>query len=534
MLHWKSLAGAVAGILIVLAPATALAQAASAGRAQVLDLLERDTLVTDKSDKSGRATAGVLRLFLADPELGLVGMYREGDSVLFFETLPVVMPVVAADEAVEEGQADAMVKLSEPSTLLAARFVREDGRTVAIAGSTAAPQSWHQEKSESSDTATTRKDKARRDDSLRMATLATNALQAHLHDTLYAGDVALLSRLAEQAPAALKAGDVVAADEMTIVDSDERTALAGLQWAEHAHRSFRLNKSGRDMIDVELAGTRAEAMQVDQEDEPGEFRVEVYARLANLDGRTVVAQVGGHLDPDGWFGSFTEVAMEWGPQTILLDDTVGHADPIEDLIASVRDGANAVAAAQIARSGSLDMLPYWAVDAWAGSASGLRELLLPMRDDREQEEVRAKSTYTYYNKLHVHDKALAVILRHSASVIRNYRKTNSSGAVSLSSTYNFCNEGTCATSMSVKCGPVTSTNSSTGWKMPPVRTSHVDDPGGGVRHSCGTRYSMAFKSNHHNCHSDTWTQVRAVKGLSHGAFSGKCLEPKEIAAHCNH
>jgi len=516
MMFRNGLAGALAGVLLAAtsAPAAQTGGAQLGNHLQVLDVLNWDLAVSDSRDKSG---LGTLRLLVADPELGLVGMYREGDRVLFFETLPVAMADV-------EAAADKL-----HSGLLAARFVSEDGHTLAIAGATAAPEAWFPP---SADAGVEMQEKSRVQDGLRMAAVAATALQTHLLDSLYAEDVSLLARLAQHAPKALAEGELVAIDEQPINGGGQRQSQAQQQWKAHMDRSLKVLRANAGAVEIELAGARAEALQIEEMDEPGEFRIEVYARLATAEGRTVVAQLAGHMDTDGWFGPTLQVPMDWGTQTIMLDPTQTRGDVTEDLIKSVIDNAAALSAAHLAsRAGSKD-LPQWAVQAWADNTVGLREQLLPMRDALSN--TQEKSTYTYYNRLYVHDKALAVVARHSASVIRNYRKLNSTGAVTLVTTHNFCNEGTCALSMSRKCGPVNSTNSSTGWRMPPVRTSHPDDPAGGVKHSCGTRYSLAFRSNRHNCHSDTWTQVRAVKGLSHGAFSHKCLEPKEIAAHCNH
>lgn len=519
-LFHTALTGALAGVLLAAAP-DAGAQAGdveSSTRLQALDVLNLDLPVSDRRAKAG---GGVLRLLIADPELGLVGLYREGDAVLFFETLPVAS--AAPDAGSEKQQGD----------LLAARFVREDGRTLAIAGSTAAPQSWYPQAA--SDIADQGLMKSRQKDGLRMAAVAVAALKTHLYDGLYAADVSLLSRLAQQAPKALGGGDVVAIDEASIPAASERQRLGDRQRKAQMELSLTVHASSPGAIDIELAGARAEARQVVEVDAPGEFRTEIYARLANADDRTLVAQLGGHAETNNVFGPALQVPMSWGTQSIMLDESATSGSLTDDLIQAVSDSAAALSAAHIAARSGNTQLPQWAVQAWSENTVGLRDQLLPMRDDGQAAgDSSAKATYTYYNRLDVHDKPLAVIARHSASVVRNYRKTNATGAVIRSSTYNFCNEGTCALSMTKKCGPVASANSSTGWYMPPVRTSHASDPAGGVMHSCGTRYSLAFKRDRHNCHSDTWTQVRAVKGLSHGAFSGKCLEPKEIAAHCNH
>jgi hypothetical protein len=121
-----------------------------------------------------------------------------------------------------------------------------------------------------------------------------------------------------------------------------------------------------------------------------------------------------------------------------------------------------------------------------------------------------KSTVHYQTVIQVHKKPHKIIAQHSGTRVIMYKWSGT--ARTFTGGISFCNHGGCPymDGMALKC---TYTTPKMGSYRVPVRN--------GVG-TCATPYRAIGRSGHHNCHDDSSTQVKAVRGLSYSVWSGRC------------
>lgn len=464
---------------------TALALSAAVGA--------HDITVATASDNVGVPASAIgtgyddpgLKLYIADPELGLSGRYRDDNGVIYFEARRNL-----------DGSADSRgtltVRLLDGEALLLAQAGSNDGD--ALDGPTPpAPRS---------------------DTNVRLLAALADALdglQVHAalatERSIVAGLATIGGRSALVFPYTMALPR--AADELIDPATMADFYLGSLN-------DLHMLRDSGGVLRVDLgfglgfeSNTSFLPHEADVDGQMGRF--DVYSRVVNGHGEHLTSELGGDHAPAHWNlhsetetreRSHDEIAGEAGRAAMALNamSVVGRNSR------GVSFGTDLEQAAmyRLARSLTAD--------------------LLPISDLRMVSDEMGRSTGRYRTNLQIHRKSLVVIAEHSATrLLRYYYTSTTSNVISSSSTVNYCNHGTCpgGSGMSRKC-------TYTGPRLGNYRTP----PKHGGDGTCNTAYSLAGDSTapiwnlwyNHNCHDDSSVQLRVVKGQSYGVRSGRCAD----------
>jgi hypothetical protein len=441
------------------------------------------------TDGSEQIRAESLRLFLADPELGLAGRYSQDGQTVYFQA---------------RREFDAETGLSD----LRLHIVDAEARTVAT---TDRPPTGHQKSSAGIPL---------KDGSALGAVLeglSTQLETLSLHPVLSV-EKAGLAGLASQAGALSPLAYPVQLDPVQLKAADSGTeALVDFYLRPIA--PIKLKRGAGGMLIASLGdGLRFESAQffrADEENEGGELgRIDVYSRLFDAHGHHLGAEFGGDSVPDGW-----DDVLSASPERVRSHDEIA-ADMGAGAMALNALALGAKSSYGVAFSSELEQ------DSMHRLARSLSENLLPRRNESlgGLDEVLTKSTGRYRTAIQVHKKWLVWPTQHSATrVYKHLFTTTTSNTYSVSGTINFCNHGTCAggSGMSHKCSYTGPRMGS--YRVPEIRIVPTGQTGAGTRHTCSTNYGVAGILNH-NCHDDSSVQVRAVRGLSYSHNGGRCRD----------
>lgn len=428
-----------------------------------------------------------LTVFLSDPELGTAGAYRRGEEVVWFET--------ARGPDVALGTAEA----------LSVRLVDASGRTVALAGRSMA--------------AVWLADEAPHAAELARASALLPELAARLagERTIPAAERQALAGLAGEAGAATLAAplhlDLEAALALRSADALRSGAAQGVELRRVEDGAVEARFRGRTLV----AADRIVPV------EPGEagapWRTETYAALLDQDGQVVAAQLGGDEVPQAFAWPF-EVASIAVPLTARAR------------IAAALERGQLVQAAQAvgrARAGAAAS-PLSAAQQAAFVALGreLRAGLLPVPAGASAAGagITAAASGIFQTEIKQYSGTTSKVAEHSATLVTT--TTVISGVRYPYRTLSFCNHGRCynGSGMTRKCtytSPMLQ-----GPREPVVRVLPKGDKHAGTLHSCATAQNWASTCGtfgcYHNCHDDTWTQVRYVRGLPASPTGYRCAD----------
>ena len=420
-----------------------------------------------------------VRFFLADPELGLAGVYSADGAELYFEARRSLDARTGAPGA------------------LSLRVVDAQARTVALAGEPFA-QDWVPAQGEFLM-------KEGFTHSHLLSGLGEALAGARLHASLSAEKSAL-------AELALQAADTPAARFPVRATLDARKS-APVDVAKVADFYLRAVK------DVQVERTRDGTLEAklgsgivlqgtqrfiaDEPDAEGRMgRIDAYTMVKAADGYVLAAELGGDQPPKGW------------PEAIEVENVRDHHALATDF------GRAATALNALAYSGKATLgVSLSQQDEQAAMqrlAQTMVSQLLPMRDEGSSTEAMQKAGGRYQTYIQVWRKPFVVIAEHSGTRVGKWRYNSATSSIKTHQGWiSYCNHGTCAASgnMTHKC---TFTGPRLTYYRQPSRRS---DAGG---HTCATGYWAVAMPGRHNCHDDSSTQVRAVRGQSYGTNSGRC------------
>lgn len=428
-------------------------------------------------------SSGSVHFYLADPELGLAGVYTGNGTELYFEARRTF---------------DA--KSGGPGAL-SLRVIDAQARTLAMAG---APYSANWEPQRNEFLMKEGFSYAHLLDDLGQA-----LEQADLHRALDAEKSALasLSRQAADVPAAsfplrsqVEAKNAAATDLSLVAD-----------FYLEVTRPLTMKRKDDGVLSVDLGhGINFQSTQQflpDEPDDEGNYgRIDAYSIVLDSEGYVLAAELGGDLMPQAW------------SEALEMETTRDHHALATDF------GSAAMALNALAYSGKSShgvALSYQVeVEAMQRLAQSLSEQLLPVRDVEAGKPVRGmaqtKSGGRYLTDIAVWRKPFVVIAEHSGTRVRKWLYNSTTSSVrTLKGTVNFCNHGTCpgGSSMTQKC--FYSGYRTTGYRVP----ARGSDAGG---HTCTTSYWAIARKGHHNCHDDSSVQVSAVRGRSYSRTGGRC------------
>ena len=432
-----------------------------------------------KPAASSGIAEGQLRVFLADPELGLAGVYTADGAQLYFEARRSLDPRTGAPGA------------------LSVRVIDSEARTLALGGEPHAKH-WIPQAGEF----------VGRDDASYthvLAGLGEALAAAPLHDALSA-EKSALQALARQAAGASTASFPVRAgvDAMAHAPADARQVS---DFYLQSARTLKRDRRERGALAVRLGnGIELHASQrfiADEPDADGRMgRFDTYAMVKAADGYVLATELGGDELPSGW------------SQAMEQENRRDHADLAADF-GRAATALNALAYAAGDDGAALNHEEEQA--SLQRLAQGLATHLLPVRDtSAEGREAMRTAGGRYQTYIQVWRKPFVVIAEHSGTRVGKWRYNSTTSSVKTHQGWtSYCNHGTCATgaSMTHKCtftGPRLSY-----YRVPSRRT----DAGG---HTCSTPYWAVAMGGRHNCHDDSSVQVRAVRGQAYSVSSGRC------------
>ncbi len=413
-----------------------------------------------------------LSVFLADPELGVVGSYNLDGSIVYFEARD------SGDGAI------------------AARLLDENGQEIAVAGG-ASFEDWGQSGYDYKPNEAMKSQHA--------AGKLANAIALAVTDPVLAPEQHALIELAQQVSFAdLSAQPFYPSVATPLARSTNRIASDDFYNQKGAELVLGMGKDGNQLTGtyqgVELAAFTklfTDEKGVDGEELPP--REEVYARIS-VDGRPLNTTFGGDLRPAGW--------SDEEEQT----DVTSDANPFEQI------GRAVMAAQVLSKSIDPDMASSLKLGTLIEMGSSMRHYILPapLTENELEEITEATKTqpkagaWWYLTYAQIWRKPLVTgnfTGRHSGVRSKHYKKWNS-GSSQYNHMHNLCNHGACPgdSSMSYKC------QANSGWRS-------------AWRHgvACSTGYSICLGTNRHNCHDDTARELNMIKqGSTWGSTSGRC------------
>ncbi|MGY0651338.1 hypothetical protein ACW7GZ_05610 [Luteimonas sp. A537] len=422
------------------------------------------------------SSRGNVKFFLADPELGLVGVYNVNGTELYFE----------ARRSLDE-------KTGAPGAL-SVRVIDAEARTLALGGEPYAKH-WVPQAGEFTD----------KEGSAHMQLLSGlgEALgTSDLHASLSA-ERSALAALARQAAGASDLPLRVTVDATTYAAPD---AAQVSDFYLQSARDVKLDRQKDGVLVASLGnGIELQASQqfvADEPDAEGRMgRFDTYSMVTAGDGYVMATELGGDAIPEDW-----SKAME-------LDNRREH---------------NALAADFGRAASALNALAYGAMsegtalsedDEQASMqrlAQGLATHLLPVRDEATDRDVARAAGGRYQTYIQVWRKPFVVIAEHSGTRVGKWRYNSATSSVKTHQGWtSYCNHGTCAAS-----SPMTHKCTFTGPRLTYYRVpSRRSDAGG---HTCSTGYWAVAMGGRHNCHDDSSVQIRAVRGQAYSVSSGRC------------
>lgn len=418
--------------------------------------------------------------FLADPELGLAGVYSADGVELYFEAR---RPFDAK---------------SGGFGALSLRVVDAEARTLALAGEPFAKH-WVPQQAEFMA-------KEGFNYAHQLAGLSEALAASDLHASL-AAEKSALAGLAQQAadtPAGLFPVRVA-------VDASKSAAAQVSQVADFylgSVKSVRVKRDRDGALEARLG--RGIVFQSTQQflagepDEDGRMgRIDAYAMVKAADGYVLGAELGGDLTPASW------------AEALDVENQRHHHELAADF------GRAATALNALAYSGKASRGVTLSHENEAAAmqrmAQTMTEHLLPVRNgvSSEEEGAYAKAG-RYQTYIQVWRKPFVVIAEHSGTRVGKWLYSSATSSTRTHQGWvSFCNHGTCA-----NAGNMTHKCSYTGPRLTSYRLpSRRSDADG---HTCSGPYWAIARSGHHNCHDDSSTQVRAVRGQSYSHNTGRC------------
>jgi hypothetical protein len=428
------------------------------------------------------AQPGNITFFLADPELGVAGVYRANGQAVYFEARRAQDAATGAPGA------------------LSLRFVDGAGRTLALGG---APleKTWVPK---------TREFSAADDGAdVRLLSGLGRALRSASVHAALSPETSALADLALQTagtPAARLPLRAAVNQRQPAVDVGQMAAFyaraaRGVQVTRDRSGALQANL-GNGIV---LQSTRKFVMEPDETGRLG--RVDAYSMVRAGDGAVLSAEFGGDDVPKGWGAAVARASAR--DHASLASDFGRAATALQALAYSGKAARGVVLSQQgeqeamqrMARSLASSLLPERIEDAKASLAAGA---ITPT----------ATGTGNYSTTIQVWRKPFVVLAEHSGTRVYKYRYTSTGARLSLGSV-NYCNHGTCpgGTNMTRKCtfqGP----------RLSYIRMPSTNEDAG--RHSCDTPYWAVSRTGYHNCHDDSSIEVRAVRGLSYSTTGGRC------------
>lgn len=419
---------------------------------------------------------GNIQFFLADPELGVAGVFRVDGTELYFEA---------------RRRIDALT--GEPGAL-SVRVIDAEARTLALGGEPYASH-WLPQEGELD---------ARQASAYPglLAALGDALDAARLHPSL-AAEKAALASIAVQAAGAPSGGfPLRAGADLASAADAARIGDFYLQSAGGVTVDRRKDGSLRASLGDGIAFEASQQFIADEPDAEGRMgRFDTYAMVRAADGYVLATELGGDDMPKGW------------DEAMALENRRNHSALASDF-GRAATALNALAYGVARATGALSQEDE--VASMRRLAEGLATHLLPVRDDMKGDGTIRAAAGRYQTYIQVWRKPFVVIAEHSGTRVGKWRYSSTTSSVKTHQGWtSYCNHGTCAASgnMTHKCtftGPRL-----TYYRMPTRRS----DAGG---HTCSTPYWAVARGGHHNCHDDSSVQVRAVRGQSYSSSSGRC------------
>lgn len=421
-----------------------------------------------------------LTFFLADPELGVAGVYRANGKEIYFEARRAKDPLTGGP-----GE-------------LGLRVVDAQGRTLALGGT---PETrWVPKNGEftAADGGT---------DTQLLAGLSRALQSATLHAALSAEKSAL-------ADLAMQTGGTPAARlPVRAAVSSRRFAAAEIgqvaSFYQGAARSVQVRRDASGALQASLGnGIVLQRTQqfVNEPDEAGRIgRVDAYSMVKASEGHVLIAEFGGDNVPDAWTADLDKAMPR--DHTSLATDFGRAATALQALAYS----SKVTKASTLSDPGERDALQRM--------AKSMVSNLLPERVDAAESAKMTASTSDYTIQAVYYQTSIEVWkqqlwntwAQHSGTRVNRYWVSN--GIRYFGSATHFCNHGACpyGSGMSRKC-------TYTGPYLTYIRQPTMNWGGG----TCGTAYWAVGRPGHHNCHDDSSVQVRAVKGWWYSPWGGRC------------
>ena len=418
-------------------------------------------------------------VFLADPQLGVVGAYQGGGNTLYFEA-----------------------RTPDGSTAMSVRLLDADGRTIAISG-TSMDSEW----------STADYDAISAAQSLSLASALSSGLATALPGGgVFSSEATALSNLAtvvsQVAPgtAAVRADSVAAS---VPAPSPAVAATIASQYDAAAAKSLGYARDALGNLNVSFAGAALQAFVLsfpDQQDEDTGAMgvVETSARLVTTDGTTIAHLLGGDSIPDAWYPNMFQDTPSTTVDPIQLYSQVGNA---------IRGAALLARFPSIATPEEADVFNTLALNLRSNAL-----VPIPL--------AASSAAGNLYSRVAIWWKPTLVIAQHSGTIVRHLQ--GQPGHLHQRNETIYCNHGTCPgkATMHFKC--MFTTAGLSAWRNVPHGIVPAGQQGAGQLHSCyKTKYDVLSGSDcispyppyvvcnpGHNCHDDSWTQVRAIKGES--------------------
>jgi hypothetical protein len=443
----------------------------------------------------GQAQSPTVTVFLADPQLGVVGVCQGGGNALYFEA-----------------------RTPEGSTQLSARLLDASGRTIAISGHSM-DSLWLVNVDFSAADAT---------QSLSLAAALPNALANVLNRNVFPNEYTAISNLA------LSTAGITPGTSPAVIDSataklaipSQSLADAAASYDASAATALTSTRDSSGNLSATFGGT---AMQTfvesfpNAQNEDGTLGItEVSARLVPSSGTSLIQQLGGDHIPDGWDNLMS-----------LPVPTTSTSDPLQPFI----EAGNAI------RGGAL-MTKFSSI-ATVNETAALKQVTAALRDNallpQPASLAHAPDTIpgpsscglTTLNYVGLWAKPLLVVAQHSGTFVFHWYWNGSRWVPHYGIL--FCNHGTCpyASPMTLRCHYL-SPPIACHYRNPPIHVVPLFEPGTGQFHSCRTGYGV-FSFFSHNCNDDSWTQIRAIKGEPQGDQDYRCHDRymDSRAPHCS-
>lgn len=437
-------------------------------------------------------TTPQITIFLADPQLGVVGVAQGGGNTLFFEAR------------------------TPAGSTMSTRLLDASGRTIAISGHSM-DSLW---------LITADFDAADATQSLSLAASLPNPLSNALNPNVFPNELSAISNLA------LSAANLTAGTTAAVIDSPTANLATPSQSVVNAAASYDASAASALTYARDASGnlsatfgstllqTFVESFPNETSDDGTQGITEVSARLVASNGTSLIQQFGGDHIPDNWDNLMAQSVPTTSADTLQPFIEAGNA---------IRGGVLATRFSSIATSNETAALGQVAA---ALRDNGL--LPQPAALAHASSSLNTSSTCgTSLNYVGLWAKSLFIVAQHSGTYTYHWYWNGKKWVPAYGVL--FCNHGTCpyTSPMTRRCQ----------YWSPPVRCRYRNppnfivpkgEPGAGGHHSCLTGYGLLSDFSH-NCNDDSWTQIRAIKGEPEDPQNYRChdLAPDPRAPGCN-